>query len=251
MDEDKEKYELLRVAIKNNNIFESIKLISTMTNEQLMARFSRRNTILHYACIHKNLTIAAIIIERVPTEHIFVQNIYGITPLHYIIHSSGMEARSIIWLLLEKLPPGKINLADDIDGKTPLHTIVDTIAFENSPFENMVMLLEKLTNEEINYGDENGNRPVHWAATGNDTQTINALVDRLFEDQLSIPDYHGNTVLHLVVKNDNIESAKYILNKMRLTDRVIRNEDGKTAFQLATSKEMKQLLQPVTKSAIY
>ena len=146
---------------------------------------------------------------------------------------------------IEKKGKANLNLVSDLitlganldwqdnDGITALYMC----AIINRP-EILRMLID--AGADVNIQNNNGWTALHWCAVNNHSRIARMLIDATAD--LNIQNNNGRTALHLCVRWNHLEIAKMLIDAG--ADKTIPNNDGKRPYELAESKELKELLYP-------
>ena len=144
---------------------------------------------------------------------------------------------------IEKKGKANLNLVSDLitlganldwqdnDGITALYMC----AIINRP-EILRMLID--AGADVNIQNNNGWTALHWCAVNNHSRIARMLIDATAD--LNIQNNNGRTALHLCVRWNHLEIAKMLIDAG--ADKTIPNNDGKRPYELAESKELKELL---------
>ena len=92
----------------------------------------------------------------------------------------------------------------------------------------------------LDWQNNNGWTALHWCAVNNHSRIARMLIDATAD--LNIQNNNGRTALHLCVRWNHLEIAKMLIDAG--ADKTIPNNDGKRPYELAESKELKELLYP-------
>ncbi|KAI8919922.1 hypothetical protein PhCBS80983_g01843 [Powellomyces hirtus] len=91
----------------------------------------------------------------------------------------------------------------------------------------------------VNALDKAGNSPLHWACRGGHIAVVQMLLDR--KPAINSQNKLGDTPLHLAAWGGHTAVLELLLSQQG-TDMRIRNNDGKTAVQLAKSDDAAAVL---------
>ena len=160
----------------------------------------------------------------------------GNTPLRLAVQSKASEAVRAL------LNGGADPNATDNDGNTLLHTAVQSKASE---------AVEALLNggADPNATDKNGLTPLHRAAWYNASEAALVLIAKSADPNAT--DNDGNTPLHTAAERGFPEVVEKLLQSRFLgkLDIKAKNNDDKTALDLASSPRVKELLKPLFESS--
>ncbi|XP_033109494.1 osteoclast-stimulating factor 1-like [Anneissia japonica] len=107
---------------------------------------------------------------------------------------------------------------------------------------NLDFLQECLSNEvSVNGLDKSGSTALHWAASGGHIDCMKVLLSKA-NISINVPNKLGDAPLHSAAWKGFPEAVKLLLAKNARTD--IKNNDGKTPYDLASKPEIAVLLKP-------
>ena len=192
------------------------------------------NTPLHWVAQHN----ASEAVEALLNEgaKIHVTDNEGNTPLRLAARHNASEA------VKELLNRGAKVYATDNEGNTPLHT-----AAQSNASEAVRALLNGRANP--NTTAKNGLTPLHWAAWHNASEAVRVLIAE--GANVNATDNDGNTPLHTAAERGSPEVVEKLLRwrRLRKLDIKAKNNDDKTALDLASSPRVKELLKPLFESS--
>ncbi|MBY0353645.1 ankyrin repeat domain-containing protein [Candidatus Babeliales bacterium] len=93
----------------------------------------------------------------------------------------------------------------------------------------------------VNVCDAEGQTPLHLAASRGDKALVQLLLE--YNAPCNVVNKEGQTPLHVAAKNNFIEVLGLILEQGNWTDINVRDKNEKTAYGLASSPELKSLLE--------
>lgn len=152
--------------------------------------------------------------------------------------------------ILEKLPYHSLTLQSHC-GKTPLMCYI-----EHNKVKLVQLLLDKLSIEDIFFPRIHGKNILHYAiwsypSDGNDNpKIIEMLLDKLDYNWITERNAIGHNALHYAVQLSKTKVVQTLLNYMKSEDRFLLTRLGKTAKDLAKTKEMADLFKPLAKRAL-
>ena len=178
------------------------------------------DTPLHSALLYHNADNILLLLEH--GADLSIMNTVGRMPIHVADEADTLR------LLVEK---GNAKLdAQDRSGFTALH-----YAAAAKDKARVSLLLNAGANPSMQ--NMAGSTPMHLTV---DSEIASLLLAAEAADP-NLTDSHGNTALHVAVRGRHKEVVRQLLeNKV---DATIANANGKTAFNLAKDKEMRQILQ--------
>ena len=113
---------------------------------------------------------------------------------------------------------------------------------------NLAFLTECLANRVSPNGlDHAGCTPLHWAAAGGHEDCVEVLLKQS-KSLLDVQNKMGDCPLHQAAWKGHPECVQMLLEAGAGTD--IRNNDGKTPFELARNPEAAKFLRPVRKDSV-
>ena len=124
------------------------------------------------------------------------------------------------------------------DGKTALH-----LATESGNIEMVRQLIEKRASLEV--ADEDGYTALLLAAKGGHEDVVQLLIEKK-PDLLDVRDANGSTALHVAAASGNRAIVELLIG--RVIDLEARDNDGKTALDLANSEEIRGLIRQAVAS---
>lgn len=213
---------------------------------------------LHFAAQAGNLEMVKLLFSEDTKNR---QNSKGRTPLSYAMESDNPE---VVKFLLDKKVD--LGLADKV-GNLPIHVAVFA---KNLQFLELLLLADKtLLNRKGESGltplckavksnqfvlakflldqgadqtipDDEGDLPIHWAASSNDKK----LCELLFSEELKdSKGYNGNTPLHYAVDSGNPQVVKFLLDQ-KVNFRAVNN-NGDLPLHLAALNGEEELVKLV------
>lgn len=126
----------------------------------------------------------------------------------------------------------KMRIVSQLLDSTPIiaPTILHSALISHQSRELLELLLARGAKNNINYQDEFGNTPLHYAVLFNDKAVINLILDN--GAHLNTPNGEGNTPLHIAAtKKQNENTVEYLLSQG--AEITIRNRRGETPLQTA------------------
>ena len=124
-----------------------------------------------------------------------------------------------------------INAADG-KGYTPL-----LVALENALVDVALILLNRGASTVLR--NNNHMNSLHFAAMSNSVAVCSLLLERGMD--INDKDIHGNTPLLIALNKGNVE-VSMMLSQVPSADFSIRNREGKTAYDIALSKNMSNIV---------
>ena len=166
-------------------------------------------------------------------DDFYVATEYGETPLHFACLNDNFMCVEYLVKVLHSDPE-----AVDNNGKTPLHC-----ACENNGIFSLQFLCEEChVNTEAKMS--NGNTPLCIAASNNHIDIVEYLINHGAD--INGLGYRNETPLMKAAMKGNIEIVKLLLSSG--ANPKIRNIDGKTAYDVATDKYVKNIIKKESKS---
>ena len=164
-------------------------------------------TLLQYACKKKNEALARLALLHSADIHSISDRFSNWTPLHFACSGDLNKAeRAIIGLLLEN---GANLGAQDSEGNTPLHVLVDSLeqCCEDMYCEDNHMELLRKFSESVNYTNFIGQTPLHVAVSGNSFVMASILLE-LGSDCSAATIFKQNP-LHCLCETDQAEEDNF------------------------------------------
>ena len=218
-----------------------VKLLLREPNCDVNLKDSNDDTPLHVACRKGHTDIVQCIVEK--ECHINCRNRHGNTPLHIACEEGCLD---IVKLLLSK-PNCDINLKVS-DGVNPLHiasacrfSSVSSYHFDcrnKTPIQiayarghlNIVKLLLREPNCDVNLKDSNDDTPLHVACRKGHTDIVQCIVEK--ECHINCRNRHGNTPLHIACEEGCLDIVKLLLSSPNC-DINIKDSNGGTPLHAA------------------
>ena len=114
--------------------------------------------------------------------------------------------------------------------------IIDEIQKEDKANLNLVSDLI-LLGANLDWQDNDGWTALHWCAMWNRPGILRMLIEAGAD--LNVQNNYGRNALHVCAVNNRSEIAKMLIDAG--ADKTIPNNDGKRPYELAESKELKEL----------
>jgi ankyrin repeat protein len=204
-------------------------LVSKLSKDEINEKDIYGNPFLYRALAARNKEIANIFLGR-PDIDVNISNRSHTTPLHLALESGYVD---IVQSLLDK--GAKVN-EKNIVAKTPLD-----IAFANNnlPVELMQLLVSKLSKDEINEKDLDGDTLVHRALDEKKKEVAKILLTHPDID-VDILGNYNDTLLHIAILCNYVDVVKILLDKGARLDR--KNNSNRTPLELAEHKKFQEII---------
>jgi ankyrin repeat protein len=184
----------IQVAVTQEKDFKILDLLLEYEDVDIDDGGQSGYTVLHWAMATSNVTVVDFLLSKGANPNVADQN--GATPLHVAAYCA--DKTDVLDLILEK---EKVDInRRDKDGQTALH-----YAVRGKRLDNVDYLLENGADPAIR--DENGDTPVHLAATA--VSQDSAILDLLLATEKR--DNAGMTALHVAFKESNVDAARFFL----------------------------------------
>jgi len=105
----------------------------------------------------------------------------------------------------------------------------------NSNIQILDLVLNKIGNNEINLGRQDGVRPIHYACEDNSNPEILMRLQEYGAD-ISLTSTDGRTILHYAALNENVDIIKTVVEKLTFEDIFKKDDYGATALFYAADK---------------
>ena len=200
-------------------------LLQKLANPNATLKPSKRfknhhgSTALHLAVFLKDVDIVKLLVEDTRTNVNLARNHDGASALHCAVNS---KQGKIVKILVEK---GKANIDKKTHNRqTPLH-----LALLRRDKKTARYLIE--SKADIHLADEEGNTPLHLAATINATDLVRLLADN---GTVNITNQKGETALFLAVINNCIDTVNYLISMNTIDLEASPHEDNATPLLVAS-----------------
>ena len=238
-------YTALHIAVAKNH-FDTVKLLIEK-NAELNARTMRGNTPLHVAAKNDNAKIVEYLIEYgVDINAKVIEQLVGGRLLYYRVRipfSKSYDGYTPLHLAAfcghTKIAAYLLEHRADVNATaehcyTPLH-----VAAQGGHTNIIAILVEH--NADITATDEDGAAPLQWAAFNGHLETVKSLVAH--GDDINDVDKCNYTSLHWAVQKGHFDIVEWLIKHG--ADIAAKNDDGKTAYELARKRKgkLKLLLQ--------
>ncbi len=195
-------------------------------------------TPLHWASYNGFIEIAKLLLLN--KAKIDLKDRDGMTPLYLALREGHRELSRFLILsgadvnnVIPRLPDEEKekNSAEEIRAITPMHRAV-----ENGFADIVEMMLKKGARFDIK--DKHGRTPLYISLQKNQTGICKQLIHS--GASVNVRDEYGNSLLHIASEKGNTEIARLLVKKG--VDTKAKNEEGKTPGDLASIREMKDIL---------
>jgi ankyrin repeat protein len=224
----------LIIATQYNEAEVAKALIHKLTPEQLNESNADGKTALYWAIQNKQAEVANALIQKLTPEQLNERNANGETALYW---ASKNKRKEITDELLKKLDLSKVQEKNDQDGEILTWAIVNdhtSLALAVINNSNQSQLITP-------YNPHNPSSSLHWAFFMDKETICLKLIEKLDVAQLNTQDQTMKyTPLHWAVIHNNLTIIRSLINKG--VDKNIINKEGKKAFELAKTQEIKALL---------
>ena len=211
----------LLYAITNSNLKIDNRLIETGVDLSKVP-WEKGINALHVASKYANTTDFVDVLLETGAFDINASDNDGDTPLHYAI--LGTNPTIICRHLIQKGADPNI---DDGEGITPLH-----LAAHSGKTTDLIDLIVKMKQIDINGRDTNGKTILHWALYGNNVTIARHLLKNGADP--TVRDNDGVTPFQeAVLYSEDIDLLDLILSNEKQVDIDEKNESGMTALHMA------------------
>ena len=162
----------------------------------------RLHTPLHLAAKNGHVNVVQYLVEECSCDPL-VQDIDKNTPLHLAAQAGQLHVVQYLNENCNMLRKGK-------QGKTPLH-----LACENGHYRTAKDIIGFCSSVCLWYMDDNGNFPLHAAATNGSLRIIRCIVEKE-QSLLWAVNKYGHTPLHCAAAEGNIDALKYFIEEKQL-----------------------------------
>jgi ankyrin repeat protein len=255
----------LHYAIKMKHLYAIKKLLELSSNTNTTDEYQYNS--LHFAVYSRSIEICKLIVPYI--INIDMTTMYGETALHI---ACQLKQPEIISLLIEN--KCNINKQSFAQNYSPLEISIkelDTKSFDilmkanaNVNLQNIygetalhmsilvknIYMFQEILKKNVDYNlwDIDGMLPLMIVFKNNlDNQFIEPLIEKT---NFNIQNSKGKTCLHYIVEADLWKKYKPILIKKKM-DISLKDETGKTAFDLVKPKERNQFIEMIIDSYVY
>lgn len=162
---------------------------------------NKGSTLLHYAVSEGHTDIAKVLIEKMRSEDLALQDKYGNTALQIAFKKGNKEIEEA---LIEKMHSEDFALQDIHDGRIALHW-----ALVKRHKDEALALIGRMRPKDLALQDTDRKTALHFAAYQGDTDVVKVLLDKMDSKDCALKD-----TINISRQSRNSEMEKLILDKM-------------------------------------
>ena len=229
MSEEKKSEELLITACRKGNIEEARNLLQNpLINPNCLSQDQFVATPFYFACKNGHIEVMKLLLNEDRVD-INKPSIHGVTPFYSTCYNGHVD---VVTLLLNDKRVD-VNKAQD-EGETPFG-----IACKNGKFEVVKLLLND-KRVDMNKADTKGWTPFYLACLNGNIEVVKLLLNDERADLNKPSKYYNQTPFYITCDNGHIEGqleiVKYILASEREVNVNAKDEEGKTAIDIARER---------------